>query len=115
MMAHCWCPRTPTAPSGGSRIRLRPAKSFADMVHRRYLEPHELLWSKPDSVVGGLNMRRREFLGLVGGAAAGVPLAVAAQQPERVRRIGVLMGTEENEPEGQSRIAAFREGLRELG
>ena len=60
-------------------------------------------------------MRRREFLGLVGGAAATVPLAAAAQQPGRVRRIGVLMGTEESEPEGQSRIAAFRQGLRALG
>jgi putative tryptophan/tyrosine transport system substrate-binding protein len=60
-------------------------------------------------------MRHREFLGLVGGAAASVPLAAAAQQPGRVRRIGVLMGTEESEPEGQSRIAAFREGLRTLG
>lgn len=59
-------------------------------------------------------MRRREFMGLVGGAVA-LPLAARAQQPERVRRIGVLMGTEENEPEGQSRIAAFRQGLRELG
>jgi putative ABC transport system substrate-binding protein len=60
-------------------------------------------------------MRRREFVGLVGGAAASLPFAGRAEQPERVRRIGVLMGTEENEPEGQSRIAAFRQGLRELG
>jgi putative ABC transport system substrate-binding protein len=59
-------------------------------------------------------MRRREFIGLIGGAVA-CPQALRAQQPERVRRIGVLMGTEENEPEGQSRIAAFRQGLRELG
>jgi putative tryptophan/tyrosine transport system substrate-binding protein len=59
-------------------------------------------------------MRRREFItGL--GAAASLPFAVRAQQHERVRRIGVLMGTEENQPEGQSRIAAFRQGLRELG
>jgi putative ABC transport system substrate-binding protein len=60
-------------------------------------------------------MRRREFLGLVSGAAASLPFAARAQQPERVRRIGVLMGTEESEPEGQSRVAAFRQGLRELG
>jgi putative ABC transport system substrate-binding protein len=46
---------------------------------------------------------------------ASLPFAVRAQQRESVRRIGVLMGTEENEPEGQSRIAAFRQGLQELG
>ena len=51
----------------------------------------------------------------LGGTAASLPFATRAQQPERVRRIGVLMGTEEGEPEGQSRIAAFRQGLRELG
>jgi putative tryptophan/tyrosine transport system substrate-binding protein len=60
-------------------------------------------------------MRRREFITGLGAAAASLPFAVRAQQPGRVRRIGVLMGTEENEPEGQSRIAAFRQGLRELG
>ena len=60
-------------------------------------------------------MRRREFIMGLGGTAASLPFATRAQQPERVRRIGVLMGTEEGEPEGQSRIAAFRQGLRELG
>jgi len=60
-------------------------------------------------------MRRREFIARLGGAAASLPFAARAQQPERLRRIGVLMGTEETEPEGQSRVAAFRQGLRELG
>lgn len=57
-------------------------------------------------------MRRREFVGLVGGAAAW-PLAAIAQQP-KVMRIAVLMGIAENDLDGQARVAAFRQGLREL-
>jgi ABC-type uncharacterized transport system substrate-binding protein len=59
-------------------------------------------------------MRRREFITLLGGAAAW-PLAVRAQQPERVRRIGVLMVDAENDSEAQALVAAFREGLQKLG
>ena len=59
-------------------------------------------------------MRRREFITLLGGAAA-LPLAVNAQQPERVRRIGVLMNRAADNPEGQDRLAAFHQGLQELG
>jgi putative tryptophan/tyrosine transport system substrate-binding protein len=59
-------------------------------------------------------MRRREFIKLVGGAAAW-PLAARAQQPERMRRIGVLIGFDESDPEGQARLAAFRQGLEVLG
>ena len=60
-------------------------------------------------------MRRRAFIKLLGAAAAASPLAAHAQQPERVRRIGVLMGLAENDPEGQARVAAFRQGLEQLG
>ena len=61
-------------------------------------------------------MRRREFITtLVGGAAAAWPLAARAQEPDRVRRIGALMSFAESDPEGQARIAAFRESLRSLG
>jgi putative tryptophan/tyrosine transport system substrate-binding protein len=57
---------------------------------------------------------RREFTSLLGGAVAW-PLAARAQQPERMRRIGVLMSTPANDKEGQARINAFVQGLRELG
>jgi putative tryptophan/tyrosine transport system substrate-binding protein len=60
-------------------------------------------------------MQRREFIKLIGGAAASWPLAARAQQPERMRRIGVLMGYAESDPEGQAWVAAFREGLQKLG
>jgi putative ABC transport system substrate-binding protein len=59
-------------------------------------------------------MQRREFMGLVGGAAAW-PLAAQAQQAERARRIGVLMGYGEADREGQAFLAAFREGLQKFG
>ena len=59
-------------------------------------------------------MRRRDFLGVVVGSATW-PIAARAQQPERVRRIGVLMGYPENDLEGTAFFAAFREGLEKLG
>jgi putative tryptophan/tyrosine transport system substrate-binding protein len=59
-------------------------------------------------------MRRREFITLLGGAAAW-PRAARAQQGERIRRIGVLMGTGADEPESQTRLAAFLQGLQEAG
>jgi putative tryptophan/tyrosine transport system substrate-binding protein len=58
---------------------------------------------------------RREFITLLGGAAVGWPLVARAQQIDRMRRIGVLMGLVVNDPEAQSRVAAFENGLRELG
>src|SRR5262245_1858640 len=59
-------------------------------------------------------MRRREFITLLGGAAVW-PVAARAPQGERVRRIGVLMSTAADDPEGQARIAAFHQGLQQLG
>ena len=58
---------------------------------------------------------RRELLAALGGAAAVWPLAGDAQQSGRTRRIGVLMGLTESDPEAQSRIAAFRKTLQDLG
>jgi ABC-type uncharacterized transport system substrate-binding protein len=60
-------------------------------------------------------MRRREFITLVGGAAAAWPLAASAQQRERMRRIGVLMSTAENDPEASARAQALERGLQKLG
>src|SRR5262245_54166573 len=59
-------------------------------------------------------IRRRAFIGLLGGAAAW-PRATHAQQADRMRRIGVLMNTGADEPESQARLAAFMQGLQELG
>ena len=60
-------------------------------------------------------MNRRSFITLLGGAAATWPLAARAQQPDGMRRIGVLMHLPENDPEAQARMRAFRQGLQQLG
>src|ERR1700730_4228610 len=60
-------------------------------------------------------MRRREFSMLFGGAAVYWPFAARAQQPEQMRRIGVLMNRAAGDPEGRARVAAFRHGLEQLG
>jgi putative tryptophan/tyrosine transport system substrate-binding protein len=60
-------------------------------------------------------VNRRSFITLLGGAAAALPLAAGAQQPERMRRIGVLGGFAENDPEMKARLAGFQQGLERLG
>jgi putative tryptophan/tyrosine transport system substrate-binding protein len=58
---------------------------------------------------------RRAFITLLGGASMALPLAAGAQQTERVRRIGVLMNLASDDAEGQARLAAFHQGLQQLG
>jgi putative tryptophan/tyrosine transport system substrate-binding protein len=59
-------------------------------------------------------MKRRIFTALLGSALLW-PIAVRAQQAERMRRVGFLLGLNENDPEAHARVAAFREGLDKLG
>src|SRR5215471_1746338 len=74
----------------------------------QHLSPLTMLLSR--------HTRRREFITLLGGATVAWPLAARAQQGEQMRRIGVLIaGLTENDSEGQLRIAAFRQGLQNLG
>jgi putative tryptophan/tyrosine transport system substrate-binding protein len=62
----------------------------------------------------GSTMRRREFIVGLGGAVVW-PVAARAQQPDRVRRVGVLMGLDETDAEGKTQLSGFTQGLAELG
>jgi putative tryptophan/tyrosine transport system substrate-binding protein len=59
-------------------------------------------------------MRRRDFIGIIGGLALSRPITARAQRADRVRRVGLILPLAEDDPEAQSRIKAFRFGLRDL-
>src|SRR6516164_56382 len=74
-----------------------------------------LRWHKAGEHAPMSDIRRRQFITLLGGAAVAWPLAARAQQGERVRRIGVLQSLIADDPEGQARLAVFAQGLQESG
>src|SRR5215467_12654601 len=69
----------------------------------------------PCPQASGEAMRRREFIKVIAGSTAAWPLTARAQQPEKVRRVGVLMAITADDAEAQARIAAFVRGLQQLG
>src|SRR5208282_866306 len=62
-----------------------------------------------------MTIGRRQFISVLGGAAVGWPLAARAQQPERIRHIGVLTNLSKDNPEDHARNAVFLQGLQQLG
>src|SRR5258706_1940575 len=66
-------------------------------------------------IMGSTLMRRREFITLLGSATVASPIAARAQQPERMRRIGILLPAAADDAEYQARLGAFLQGLALLG
>src|SRR5262249_20284205 len=95
-----------------ARARLWSGQDCQGTRPRRALVPATAR-RRGDRVIA--KMKRRDFITLLGGAAAGWPLAARAQQPERMRRIGIIPPGTESDTEAQARLAAFRQAMEQLG
>ena len=77
--------------------------------------PFKRLTSADTMSLLGTAMRRRDFIKVIAGSAAAWPLSLSAQQPAHLKRVGVLLGITENDPETNARLKAFRLSMRDLG
>src|SRR5439155_9611479 len=83
--------------------------------NRQNARSHRAVWHDRHRRQGDRMIRRRGFITLLGGAAAAWPLAARAEQVEQMRRLRVLMSTAVDDPQDPARLAAFAQGLQELG
>src|SRR5262249_47412676 len=101
------CPTGRPAGAGADQVRARDKPPYSGNARSHGAANHANDCRRGDRV------NRRAFVTLLGGAATW-PLAAGAQQGERMRRIGLLMGTSDDQ-EGQARVTALKQGLQELG